>query len=407
MTEKKFLPYIFDVCSKEFDTKRQLSAHRKGPGRRCGYVHDVPVPLFPLFPHHGVKRAASADAASNLKPQRKRSIENPGVHEEETNVMDIPENPTSEYRIMDDEYEELDSGFSGYRTFQEALYNMIFTKDCLACKNMDEFVALLKVNACNQRSERDYRAMSLYSALSSISRTMGDELLSILPELGCEKLFKKWETLKRHLHKSMKGLNKHKEYDFSWPENWKITDSEWKRGKPPPCMKILINDPLQQAALLLVDPRFMFFFKDQIKLEAKLDKTGKISDFMSTQLAHDTQEKLWSDRGFQGDKVYADYERDIVIALKLYEDGVSMGWGGAASTIAVMGAILNCDIDLQRRDISKFVIGYIDNLTSVSEEVIMAHLTSVVKMSLTTAKEELRFFQRKLEKFLRKNIWIS
>ena len=43
-----------------------------------------------------------------------------------------------------------------------------------------------------------------------------------------------------------------------------------------------------------------------------------------------------------------------------------MGRGGAASTIAVMGGILNCDIDLQRRDIPEFVIGYIDNLTTVS-----------------------------------------
>ena len=56
-----------------------------------------------------------------------------------------------------------------------------------------------------------------------------------------------------------------------------------------------------------------------------------------------------------------------------------MGWGGAASTIAVTGGILNCDIDLQRRDVSMFVIGYIDNLTTISEEVITAHLIGVVK----------------------------
>ena len=203
--------------------------------------------------------------------------------------------------------------------------------------------------------------------------------------------------------KKVKELNSHKEYDFSWPDNWKITDKDWKIGsKPPACMKVLINDPLQQIALLLVDPRFMFFFKDQIKLEAKLDlETGAISDFMSTRLAHDTQQQLWVNRGFQPNITYAPMERDVLIAIKLYEDGVAMGWGGAASTIAVMGAVLNCDIDLQRRDISKFVIGYIDNLTNVSQETIIAHLTSVVKMSPSVAKEELRFFQRKLENFFK------
>ena len=69
-------------------------------------------------------------------------------------------------------------------------------------------------------------------------------------------------------------------------------------------MKVLINDPLQQ----IVDPRFMFLFKNHIKLKAELHETGKISDFMSTQLNHDTQEKLWNDRGFHGNKLYAEYE---------------------------------------------------------------------------------------------------
>ena len=402
MTEQSNL-HICDLCKAEFVNKQKLSVHRKGRGIRCASRQEVANSVI----SQSTKRASSPDAATPTKSQRPRLSESPDLDVVEINVMDIiPEVPGLEYRIInDDESEqEISSGLSHYRTFQENLYNSVFTFDCLNCKDLDEFVGLLKISAESQsRRGREDKAMTLYAAMKSIPRAMGDELLSVLSLLGCEKLFKKWETLKRHLYKSMKGLNRHKEYYFNWPENWKITELDWKGGNPPACMKILVNDPLQQIALLLVDPHFMFFFKDQIKLVAKLDETTprKISDFMSTQLASDTQQLLWNNRGYQNNKVYADYERDIVIALKLYEDGVSMGWGGATSTIAVMGAILNCDIDLQRRDVSKFVIGYIDNLTSVSEEVIIAHLTSVVGMSLTTAKEELRFFHRKLENFFK------
>ena len=400
--------YDCNICLKQFDTKQKLAIHQKGRGVRCAYKQIVPsFPSVPsLLDSHGSKRAASPDASSNTQPQRKRANEALDLHVEEINVMDIHEDNGPGYQLDNDEEDDkIDSGLSYYRTFQEALYNEVFTEDCLKCTNLDDFKNLLKANGISPSRERDDGAMSLFTALKSVPRSVGDQILSILPQLGCINIPKKWETLKRQLHKKVVALYKHKEYDFEWPENWKITDQHWKTGKPPACMKVLINDPLQQIALLLVDPRFMFLFKNQIKLKAELHETGKITDFMSTQLAHDTQEKLWNDRGFHGNKIYADYERDIVIALKLYEDGVSMGWGGAASTIAVMGGILNCDIDLQRRDISKFVIGYIDNLTTVSEEVITAHLIGVMKMSITGAKEELRWFHRKLENFFKEKVY--
>ena len=358
-------------------------------GARCGKdlgIEEVSIPL-------GSKRSVPLDVNSSYQ-QRERPVQ---YNEEIYQEMDTSGTPEGEWPIFQ---EEIENEHNKYKFFQENLYNAVFTRDCLKCFDVEEFNRLLKIDANSQGRSMEHKRMSVFSALKSVSRSTGDTVLSVLSEIGCEFLPEKWETLQRQVSSKVDSLHKYKEYEFPWPSDWKITNNDWKNGTPPTCMKILINDPLQQIAMLLVDPRLMFFFKDQIQLEAKLHPDGVISDFMSTRLAHETQQQLWVNRGFQREQTYAPMERDVLIAIKLYEDGVAIGWGGAASTIAVMGSILNCDIDLQRRDVSKFVIGYINNLTNISEEVLVEHLVKV-GMKITAANNEIRYFYRKLENFFK------
>ena len=179
---------------------------------------------------------------------------------------------------------------------------------------------------------------------------------------------------------------------------------KWLQGSSdsPTCMKIRLVDPLQQIALLLVDPRIMLLHRDQVKLEAKLDPEGLISGYSTTRMAFESERKIWNDRG--QNEISPD--KDIVIAIKIYDDGVSMGWGGSANTISVMGSLLNFDIDLQRRDMSKFVIGYIDNLNNVSEATIINHLKSI-GMSESLAQTNMRYYYRNLENFFKEKFMES
>ena len=70
MTEE-FEGYICNVCSKPFESKQKLAGHQKGPGKRCGYAHDVPLPVFPQLLN---KPAASSDTASGINQKRRRTV---------------------------------------------------------------------------------------------------------------------------------------------------------------------------------------------------------------------------------------------------------------------------------------------------------------------------------------------
>ena len=136
--------------------------HQKGRGVQCAYKQIVPnVPS--LLDSHGSKRAASPDASLNTQPQRKRANEALDLHVEEINVMDIHEDNGPGYQLVNDEEDDkIDSGLSYYRTFQEALYNEVFTEDCLKF-----------TYGISRSRERDDGAMSLFTALKSVPRAVG------------------------------------------------------------------------------------------------------------------------------------------------------------------------------------------------------------------------------------------
>ena len=110
--KEEYIDYICDVCSKPFDTKQKLAGHRKGPGKRCGYVNDVPIPMFPQNLN---KRAASSDTTSVINQQRRRTVGNGIPEDHSLEYPIIPEEPSLEYRIIDNEDEEVESRLSSYR----------------------------------------------------------------------------------------------------------------------------------------------------------------------------------------------------------------------------------------------------------------------------------------------------
>ena len=73
-------------------------------------------------------------------------------------------------------------------------YNAVFAEDCLKCTNLDDYKNLLKASGCRPSRERDDEAMSLFTALKSVPRSVGDQILSIIPQLGCIIIPKKWGT---------------------------------------------------------------------------------------------------------------------------------------------------------------------------------------------------------------------
>ena len=102
--KEEYIDYICDVCSKPFESKQRLSVHRKGPGKRCGYAHDVPLPVFLQLLN---KRAASSDTTSSINQKRRRTV---GIDIPEDQSLEYPiilEEPSLEYQIIDNENEEV------------------------------------------------------------------------------------------------------------------------------------------------------------------------------------------------------------------------------------------------------------------------------------------------------------
>ena len=64
----------------------------------------------------------------------------------------------------------------------------------------------------------------------------------------------------------------------------------------------------------------------------------------------------------------------ILVPIILYTDGVKLGHLQNRQSIPVIGALGNCSVKLLRKDISKFIIGYIPYIDNISKESIINHL---------------------------------
>ena len=94
--------HICDLCKSEFVNKQKLSVHRKGRGIRCASKQEVANSVI----SQGSKRASSPDAALHTDSQRRRISEAPDVDVGAIDVIDTPEAPGLEYRIINDDESE-------------------------------------------------------------------------------------------------------------------------------------------------------------------------------------------------------------------------------------------------------------------------------------------------------------
>ena len=89
---------------------------------------------------------------------------------------------------------------------------------------------------------------------------------------------------------------------------------------------------------------------------------------------------------------------NILIPIILYTDGVALGHLQNRKSIPVIGALGNCNNSLLRKDISKFIIGYIPFINNISKEMILNHLVTKCGLSKTKANNSISMFNLQIER---------
>jgi len=79
-----------------------------------------------------------------------------------------------------------------------------------------------------------------------------------------------------------------------------------------------------------------------------------------------------------------------------YADGVSIGMNGKANVTPVMMILGIYSEDLFKQDISKMVIGYIDKLSDISDQVLIKYLQEGKKIWRTRCEKNVKFFKRQI-----------
>ena len=67
-------------------------------------------------------------------------------------------------------------------------------------------------------------------------------------------------------------------------------------------------------------------------------------------------------------------------------------------SIPVIGALGNCNNSILRKDISKFIIGYIPFINNISKEMILNHLVTKCGLSKTKANNSISMFNSQIER---------
>jgi len=89
--------------------------------------------------------------------------------------------------------------------------------------------------------------------------------------------------------------------------------------------------------------------------------------------------------------------KGLLLPILFYADGVSIGMNGKANVTPVMMTLGWYSEELFKQDISKMVIGFIDKLSDISDQVLIKHLQEVNKgLSRTRCEDNIKFFKRQI-----------
>jgi hypothetical protein len=153
--------------------------------------------------------------------------------------------------------------------------------------------------------------------------------------------------------------------------------------KPPPVRINCCRDVYEMLAYKMVCPVLQYVWKDAITMEAQrvylADGTPCTDDLMTSPHMINTQEAIRARPG------NADA---ICVPLIVYADGVALGVRNKVKATAVMCTFGIFSDELLKRDISKVSLGYINDLSDESKELLSRHLCTHTAMSNDKAKKE-------------------
>jgi hypothetical protein len=146
-----------------------------------------------------------------------------------------------------------------------------------------------------------------------------------------------------------------------------------------------------------VNPIIHFLWKEHVHInyhkKTNSNNEDVYSDLMSSEWARKTLEDI---RKID--------PNGLLVPISLYADGVSIGMNGKANLIPVMMTLGWYSRELFKQDYGKMVIGYIDKLTDISDEILINHLMDVKQFSRTKSEANIRWFKKKVFNTFWKNV---
>jgi len=143
--------------------------------------------------------------------------------------------------------------------------------------------------------------------------------------------------------------------------NW-----NWNNASPPEVVEIRIRDPMELIADQWVNPIIHFLWKEHVHINYHIQRNSNnedtYCDIMLSEWARKTLEDI--------KKIDLNV---LLLPIILYDDGVSIGMNGKANVTPPMMTLGWYSKELFKQDYEKTVIGYIDKLTNISEELLLKH----------------------------------
>ena len=298
----------------------------------------------------------------------------------------------TEFPICHPDYDAEDKPLSTYKKLQEVFYDKSYGVDALGAMNLESFIEAVSTSSNHNMSDILLLKLYAFGRKCKLSRSTGDALLELIRLFKpCEELPKSWKTVVSNFKKRTQHY-RYVEKSIGWPSSWEM--ESWKiSGQKPDEIIVRARDPLEMLSYLAVDPTIQFSWKEHVHYDtfSMTDiSTGEnyVGDLMSSSWAKNTERVIRQEKNPEGK----------LMPCLLYHDGVAMGHGANIKSVPVLGTCGNFSDELIRKNIAKFCLGFIPDITStISVEALISHLMER-GMSRTAAGKEVRWFNLHLEK---------
>ena len=293
--------------------------------------------------------------------------------------------------LVENDPERINEGpTSDYYKYQQRLMAKIYGKLAINAVDLTDFKRLLEENNLLSVS-RNSDMIKIYTLAKdcNMSRDNAEKLLRLISDSrhsDGQQPFLCWRTFERAVQRET-DMYTTKEKVIPWPEYFRMNEWNHPNTSCPENIVIRLRDPLELIADQCVSPFLHFLWKDHINMHCyeKFNEKGEkvYCDIMSSDWAKAAQAEI-----------HLLDPNGILLPIILYSDGVALGQHMDTYLCPVMGTLGWYSKKLFQKDLSKFVIGYIDKINNISDAVLIHHLVTVCKMSATKAKENIVLFKK-------------